>query len=78
MRSEIGNSEYYPAHIVCKGGFPTGDGRVTAEVWYRGIKVKGFKTHELAEKFALRLKELETTKSVQEAIECATKLALIK
>ena len=78
MRSEVGNSEYYPAHIVCTGGYPTGDGRVTAEVWYRGVKIKGFKTHELAESFAKRLKTWETTRGVQEAVEYATKLSLTK
>jgi hypothetical protein len=58
---------HYPATIVCVGGFPTVDNDATAEVWYRGIKIKGFPNHATAELIANYLADCERTIGVEYA-----------
>ena len=47
--------ETYPATVVCVGGFPTVDNDATAEVWYRGVKIKDYQCHATAELIAKHL-----------------------
>lgn len=51
--------DHFPATIVCVGGYPTKDNDATAEVWYRGVKLKGFPTHACAELVANYLADIE-------------------
>ena len=65
----------YPATVVCVGGFPTVDNDATAEVWYRGVKIKGYQCHSTAELIAKHLSLHERHLGVDAALERAEDLA---
>ena len=72
MRS-IEDNKSCPATIVCVGGFPLQDNDHTAEVWYRGEKIKGFPTHRSAELIADYLVWSEERFGVKRTVEyCQT------
>lgn len=66
---------HFPATIVCVGGFPTKDNGATAEVWYRGHKLKGFPTHATAEVVAEYLADAEKCLGVEYAVSYAEQFA---
>ena len=60
-------SKSYPATVVCIGGFPRLDNDATAEVWYRGIKIKDFPDHKSAELIARHIGWFEQQYGVEDA-----------
>lgn len=57
----------YPATVVCVGGFPRKDNDATAEVWYRGLKIKGFPDHKGAEFISRHIGWFERLHGVEDA-----------
>ena len=54
--------------VVCIGGFPRKDNDHTAEVWYRGVKLKGFSDHKSAEFIAKHLTKFENLYGAESAL----------
>ena len=67
--------ETYPATVVCVGGFPRVGNDATAEVWYRGVKIKGYQCHATAELIAKHLASHERYLGVTKALARAEALA---
>ena len=67
--------ETYPATVVCVGGFPTNQNDATAEVWYRGVKIKGYHSHDSAELVAKHLATYEKRYGATKALARAEVLA---
>jgi hypothetical protein len=61
----------YPATVVSVGGFPADDNDNTAEVWYRGVKIKNFSNYKLAECVANHLGWMESEYGVERALKWA-------
>ena len=58
----------YPATVVCIGGFPEEGNSNTAEVWYRGVKIKNFPDYKSAECIANHIGWFEREYGVDDAI----------
>lgn len=65
----------YPATVVCVGGFPTFHNDASAEVWYRGVKIKGYQSHDSAELIAEHLAQHEKHFGVLKTLARAETLA---
>ena len=65
----------YPATVVCVGGFAKPDNDATAEVWYRGVKIRGYEDHASAELIAEFLAKYEAEYGTTLAVERAKQLA---
>jgi hypothetical protein len=68
--------ECYPATVVSVGGFPADDNDNTAEVWYRGVKVKNFPNYKLAERVANHIGQMERINGVEDTLKWARALSI--